>query len=310
MIEIKNVSKNYGNIQALKDVGFYVRKNTVMGLLGQNGAGKTTLLDIITGYKSAGSGDVLINGLSMEQKPVEAKRLIGYVPEKPPLYDEMTVNEYMYFVARIKQIVNSEISEHINEILNITGLANMKNRLLKNLSKGYRQRVGLAQALVGNPEILVLDEPTVGLDPRQVTEVRALVQKLAHTHTIIFSSHILSEVQQLCNRVAILHQGKLCFIDDMTDAVKNDKNSIFELSVKAPEEKFVTALRSLDFIKSIEVLPPAHCSDGITTVLLSCGEEKEPQLKIFTLCTALATPIMELHRRQTTLEQVFLRITS
>jgi len=209
MIDIHHVSKRYGNVLALSDVTLHVPKGTVLGLLGQNGAGKTTLLNVLTGFLAASDGYVLINGFDPLLSPEEAKRHLGYLPEHPPLYDEMTVEEYLWFVSRLRGVSKPAVAKHVAEVMEKTGIADMRRRLLSHLSKGYRQRVGVAQALCGDPEVLILDEPTVGLDPKQITEIRELIRRLAKGRTIVFSSHTLSEVRQLCSHVVILNQGRI-----------------------------------------------------------------------------------------------------
>ena len=209
MIEICNLTRRYGSVQALSHVNLRVEAGCIMGLLGQNGAGKTTLLNILTGYLAPTEGYVLLDGHDPLLEPAMAKRRLGYLPEQPPLYDEMTVQEYLRFAAELKGVARRGIPAHVEEVMALTGLTSMRRRLIGHLSKGYRQRAGMAQALCGDPDILVLDEPTVGLDPKQVTEMRALIRKLGEGRTIVFSSHILSEVQQLCDHVVILDKGKI-----------------------------------------------------------------------------------------------------
>ena len=209
MIEIENVSRRYGSVQALKNVSLRVEKGSVLGLLGQNGAGKTTLLNVLTGYLAPTEGRVLIGGYDTLLQPAQARCQLGYLPEQPPLYDEMTVREYLRFAAELRGVEKRAMKAHVDEIVELTGLTDMRNRMIGHLSKGYRQRTGMAQALCGDPEVLVLDEPTVGLDPKQITEIRSLIRTLGKGRTIVFSSHILSEVQQLCSRVVILHEGRM-----------------------------------------------------------------------------------------------------
>ena len=201
MIELEHVTKLYGSIPALRDVSLHVPKGQTAGLLGRNGAGKTTALNLMTGYFPPTEGKVRIGGKDMLADPRACKRMIGYLPEKPPLYDEMTVEEYLIFVCELREVVRKANKAHVEEILELCALQDMRQRMIGHLSKGYRQRVGIAQALCGSPEILILDEPTVGLDPKQTVEMRELIRRLGEDHTVLFSSHILSEVQQLCSRV-------------------------------------------------------------------------------------------------------------
>lgn len=208
MIEIKNLSKSYGDKKAVSSVSFNVKKGEILGLLGPNGAGKTTTMNMITGYISMSEGTVTVNGIDVLEKPQEAKKMIGYLPEQPPLYLEMTVEEYLSFVYELKKVkMNISKKDHINDVCTTVFIQDVKNRKIKNLSKGYRQRVGFAQALIGKPEVLILDEPTVGLDPNQIMEIRDVIRNLKNEHTIIFSTHILSEVCAVCDRVIVINEG-------------------------------------------------------------------------------------------------------
>ncbi|MBQ8539860.1 MAG: ATP-binding cassette domain-containing protein [Clostridia bacterium] len=208
MIEIKNLCKSYGDKKAVNSISFNVQKGEILGLLGPNGAGKSTTMNMITGYISISAGCVLVNGVDVLENPMEAKKMIGYLPEQPPLYKEMTVWEYLSFVYDLKKVkLNMSKKEHIEDVLKTVSITDVKNRKIKNLSKGYKQRVGFAQALIGKPEILILDEPTVGLDPNQIMEIRDVIRSLKNEHTIIFSTHILSEVCAVCDRVVIINEG-------------------------------------------------------------------------------------------------------
>lgn len=209
MIEVKNLVKKYGNHTAVKNLSFTVEKGQVYGFLGPNGAGKSTTMNIIIGYLSATSGEVLINGHSIFEEPEEAKRYIGYLPEIPPLYLDMTVKEYLFFAAELKKIPKKDRAKNVKEAMEMTMITQMENRLIKHLSKGYRQRVGLAQAVLGYPEIIILDEPTVGLDPKQIIEIRDLIKKLSEKHTIILSSHIMQEISAVCDHILIINKGEL-----------------------------------------------------------------------------------------------------
>ena len=220
MIKVNNLTKKYGSTVALEDVSFSVKKGEVAGFLGPNGAGKSTTMNIITGYLSSTSGTVTIDGFDILEQPTEAKKKIGYLPEVPPLYPDMTVNEYLDFVYELKGAAQKK-EAHFKEICELTGISSVRGRLIRNLSKGYRQRVGIAQTLVGNPPVLILDEPTVGLDPKQIIEVRNLIKKLGQKHTVILSSHILSEVQAVCDRIIVLNNGKL--VADSTSESLSDR---------------------------------------------------------------------------------------
>ncbi len=309
MLKLEGVVKRYGSVYALKDVSFSAPRGQVLGLLGQNGAGKTTALNILTGYLSATQGTVTIGGYDILQNPREAKRLMGYLPEKPPLYDEMSVEGFLRFCCRLKEVDRSAIPGHVDEILHTAGLYEVAGRKLGNLSKGYRQRAGIAQALCGAPEVLVLDEPTVGLDPRQVTEIRALIRKLGDKHTVVFSSHMLHEIQSLCRRVVILHQGHLIREADMEELTGTVGDTVrLRVSVHMKEKKLLPALSGLDCVKRVEVMPTPDADN--TEAILECCRELQPEMKLFTLLCGLQAPLLRLTPMVDTLEEVFLQATS
>ncbi len=309
MLKLEGVTKRYGPVYALKDVSFSALKGQVLGLLGQNGAGKTTALNILTGYLSATRGTVSIGGYDILQNPREAKRLMGYLPEQPPLYDEMMVECYLRFCCKLKEVDRAAIPGHVDEILKTTGLTEVAGRKLLNLSKGFRQRAGIAQALCGAPEVLVLDEPTVGLDPRQVTEIRALIKKLGEKHTVIFSSHMLHEIQSLCRRVVILHQGRLIREADMEELTGTAGDTVrLRVSIHMKERQLLPALSGLDCVKRMEVLPTPDAD--ITEAILECRRDMQPEMKLFTLLCGLQAPILRLTPMYDTLEEVFLQATS
>jgi ABC-2 type transport system ATP-binding protein len=307
LIEVQNVSKRYGSVEALRNVTLKAPQNGVLGLLGQNGAGKTTLLNIITGYLAPTSGRALIDGNDPLLEPEKAKRDLGYLPEHPPLYDEMTVEEYLGFVAALKQVKGRGIPAHVREIMQKTGLMEMRERLLGHLSKGYRQRVGLAQALCGDPDVLVLDEPTVGLDPKQITEIRALIRRLSAGRTIVFSSHNLAEVRQLCDRVVILHHGEVKLDAAIGDVGENDTVTLL-CTVQGSEKRLVASMSHLDGVRAVNVQP----GSGEDEVSLSLLFDKSamPEKQVFTLCSAMSAPILRLARCEDDLEQVFLKAIS
>lgn len=260
MIQLKNITKKYGERIALHDVSFTAEDGEILGLLGLNGAGKSTTMNIITGYIGPTSGTVLVDGFDLMEEPLRARGSIGYLPEQPPLYVDMTVTEYLDFVCNLKK-VKQDHGEHIQEICAQTGISSVSRRVIKNLSKGYRQRVGLAQALVGNPKVLVLDEPTVGLDPSQILEIRTLIKELGRTRTIIVSSHILSEVQEFCNKVVILHQGNM---------IAHDTPEGLSRSLYSPHRVIARIHGNVDTVQSAVAQMPYPCS----VELLG---EKEPQ---------------------------------
>ncbi len=307
MIEVQNVSKRYGSVEALRNVTLTAPKGKVLGLLGQNGAGKTTLLNIITGYLAPTSGRALIDGFDALLEPEKAKRELGYLPEHPPLYDEMTVEEYLAFVAALKQVKAGAVNTHIREIMVKTGLMEMRERLLGHLSKGYRQRVGLAQALCGDPDVLVLDEPTVGLDPKQITEIRTLIRKLSAGRTILFSSHNLGEVRQLCDRVAILHHGEIKLDADIGDMGQSDTVTVL-CTVQGSERRLVASMSHLEGVRGVNVLPQPD--EDEVSLSLVFDTAAMPEKQVFTLCSAMGAPILRMARCEDDLEQVFLKAIS
>lgn len=311
MIELKQVTKRYGATLAVDGLSFRAPEGQIVGLLGQNGAGKTTTLNMLTGYFPPTSGQVLVNGMDMLRDPRTCKRCIGYLPEKPPLYDEMTVAAYLAFVCELKEVERKSIPAHIKEIMATCGLTEVSQRLVGHLSKGYRQRVGVAQALCGNPPVIVLDEPTVGLDPRQVVEIRELMRQLGRNHTVIFSSHLLSEIQQLCQRVIILHKGKLIREADMADLTGGGDTLRLRASIAMKEKQLLPALKGLDCVRRVKVLPTTDVN--ITEVELECatgGDRGDPQTQLFRLLCALDAPLRLLVPQRDTLEEVFLRATA
>ena len=254
MIEVSYLSKRYGNHLAVDNVSFSIEKGEIVGFLGPNGAGKSTIMNIMTGYLSLTDGSVSIDGFDISESPEEAKKRIGYLPEIPPLYIDMTVKEYLYFIYDLKK-VSFPKKPHIEEIARVVKIDNVYNRLIKNLSKGYRQRVGIAQALIGNPDLLILDEPTVGLDPKQILEIRNLIARLGKNHTIILSSHILSEIQEVCERVIIINQGHIVADDTPENLSKNlsDDHSL-SIRVKGTEGEILKILNGVPGIKEIRHL--------------------------------------------------------
>lgn len=307
MIEVRNLSRRYGHVQALRNVNLRVEKGTILGLLGQNGAGKTTLLNILTGYLAPTEGQALIHGYDPLLQPEQAKRHLGYLPEQPPLYDEMTVREYLRFVAELKGVERQAISAHVEEVMSLCGLTEMARRMIGHLSKGYRQRAGMAQALCGDPDVLVLDEPTVGLDPKQVTEIRALIRTLAREHTIVFSSHILSEVQQLCDHVVVLDHGQVKL--DTSLQPQNDlQETTLACTLGAPESQLASRLRALDGVVRVTFMPTAK--PGAASVHITFRQVDEPERRLFALLSSMGVPILHLSRQEDSLEQVFLNVIS
>lgn len=310
MTEFIHVSKNYGPVTGLQDLSFRIGERGIVGLLGQNGAGKTTALNILTGYLPPTAGRVLIDGQDLLKEPAACKRKIGYLPEKPPLYDEMTVAEYLRFAASLREVTRQDIRCHVEEIMQLCSLLDVKGRLIGQLSKGYRQRVGLAQALCGDPSVLVLDEPTVGLDPKQVVEIRQLIRELGKDRLVLFSSHLLPEVQQLCDRVLILNHGRLVRFLDMKD---DDRGRALQLLLTAlgPEEKLLPAFRSLPGIRRVRSLNSLdHEVTEAELTFLPEAEGEDPRVRLFRLLNALDAPLLRLTQKQDSLEELFLQVTS
>ncbi len=308
MIELEHVVKNYGGIPALRDVSFHVHAGETVGLLGRNGAGKTTALNLITGYFPPTEGSVRIGGKEMIAEPRNCKRMIGYLPEKPPLYDEMTVEEYLLFVSELREVVRKANRKHVEEIMELCGLTEMRQRVIGNLSKGYRQRTGIAQALCGAPEILILDEPTVGLDPKQTVEMRELIRRLGESHTVLFSSHLLSEVQQLCSRVIILHEGRM--IRSLELGAEESETIRLRLRVAGQKDVAVNALKALDCVEQAEA--GASAEEGETEILVVCrraDEKGRATDQVFRVLAKMNMPIREMREEKDSLEEVFLRET-
>ena len=312
MIELCNVTKRYGTVEAVSGLSFSAPDGQIVGLLGQNGAGKTTTLNMLTGYFPPTSGEVRVDGMDMLQDPRACKRHIGYLPEKPPLYDEMTVTAYLKFVCELREVKREAIAQHVQHITATCGLTEVAGRLVGHLSKGYRQRVGIAQALCGDPDVLVLDEPTVGLDPKQVREIRELIRQLGKTHTVIFSSHLLPEIQQLCDRVVILHKGKLVREAPMSELTGSDGETLrLRATIAMKERLLVPALNSLECVRRVKVLPTPNAD--YTELELDCVKETErgiAQAQLFRLLAGLDAPLMQLTPVRDTLEEVFLRATT
>ena len=257
MIEVRNLTKHYGSKIAVNNISFKAEEGQVLGFLGPNGAGKSTTMNILTGYISSTEGQAFINGVDILEDPIKAKSFIGYLPEQPPLYFDMTVDEYLNFVYHLKKCTLPKVS-HLNEICDIVKLNDVRKRLIKNLSKGYKQRVGFAQALVGNPKVLILDEPTVGLDPKQIIEIRTLIKKLGRNHTIILSSHILPEIQAVCDRIVVINKGRIV-ADDNADALARnlsaDHKLILHIEGSTEEvKKILSSVTDVVYLKSMENL--------------------------------------------------------
>ena len=309
MIEIKNLVKHYGDKQALKGISFTVNDNEVLGFLGPNGAGKSTTMNIITGFLSSTRGTVKINGHDILEEPELAKKDIGYLPEQPPLYLDMTVEEYLTFMCELKGVAKKERKEHIEMIAKMVGIDAVTGRLIGNLSKGYKQRVGIAQALVGDPPILILDEPTVGLDPNQIIGIRKLIKDLSKNHSVIVSSHILSEIQEIADRVVIIHRGKIAAVDTVKDLSQRLTGSTkLLLSFKGPAKEAASRLKMIQGIADVYIRNSGDLSEVEITTAKVAGDEI--RAAIFFMMAKSGWPILEFRSLDPTLEEVFLSITA
>jgi len=269
LVEVKNLSKRYGNNLAVDNLSFTVNKGQIMGFLGPNGAGKSTTMNIITGYISATEGSVKINGVDIFDEPEEVKKMIGYLPEFPPLYPDMTVKEYLYFVADLKKVEKKQRKQMIADIMEATKITPMADRLIKHLSKGYKQRVGLAQAIMGYPELIILDEPTVGLDPKQIIEMRELIKELSKNHTVILSSHIMQEVSAVCDTIMIIDKGKLIISDKPENlSARLGATGGLRLSVKGDKKDIFAALKGVSRINRI--VRHAYVNPGVVELTVYC----------------------------------------
>ena len=308
MIEVSNLTKKYGDHIAVDHLSFRVEKGQIYGFLGPNGAGKTTTMNILTGYLAATEGTVTIDGRDIQKEPEAAKRNIGYLPELPPLYTEMTVQEYLAFAAELKKVPKKERAKQIGEVMEMTQITDMKNRLIKNLSKGYRQRVGLAQAILGYPEVIILDEPTVGLDPKQIIEIRDLIRRLGENHTIILSSHILSEVSAVCDHIMIIAHGKLV-ASDSPEGLQRLMSGAMELklTVKGDEKRLQEALAQVANVDHMEQLEAQK--DGCVRIKIVSKENTDIREEVFYALADARLPIMEMTHLEKSLEDIFLELT-
>lgn len=309
MIEIKNLVKHYGDKKAVNDISFTVKDNEILGFLGPNGAGKTTTMNIITGYLSSTSGTVKINGHDILEEPELAKKDIGYLPELPPLYLDMTVEEYLKFICDLKKVPKKDRKEHINMIMDMVGISAVSGRLIGNLSKGYKQRVGLAQALVSDPPILILDEPTVGLDPNQIIGIRKLIKQLSKNHSIIVSSHILSEIQEIADRVVIINYGKVAAIDTIMDLSQRlSGTSKLLLSFNGPAKDVSARLKMIPGIADVYIRNPGVPGEVEITLAPKAGNDV--RANVFFMMAKSGWPILEFRSLNPSLEEVFLSITA
>lgn len=308
MIEVKNLVKSYGSHLAVDDLSFTVERGQILGFLGPNGAGKSTTMNMITGYIAATSGSVTIDGNDVFEDPIEAKKMIGYLPEIPPLYLDMSVIEYLEFIAEIKAVKKKERTKMIQDIMKMTKVDDVSNRLIKHLSKGYKQRVGLAGAIVGYPEVLILDEPTVGLDPKQIIEIRDLIKRLSKNHTIILSSHILSEVSAVCDKIMIINKGKLIVSDtpENLSSHMEGANKV-HLLVKGTKDKVAKALKKVEGIDKIDYKTVAEAN--LLDIDIQTKEAIDIREELFYAMVEAGCPIYGLERKVMSLEDIFLELT-
>jgi ABC-2 type transport system ATP-binding protein len=307
MIEVQNLTKRYGENVALNNISFSTGENTVIGFLGPNGAGKSTTMNIITGYLSASSGSVRVGGFDTVDQPGEAKKLIGYLPELPPLYPDMTVREYLNFVYELKKVTLPR-EKHIKEICALLKILDVNKRLIGNLSKGYRQRVGLAQALIGNPPVLILDEPTVGLDPKQIIEVRNLIKSLGKNHTVILSSHILPEIQAVADRILVVNRGKLV-ADGTPFELEHSMSAEHHLTVRmeGAQAEVEKALKNMKFVESVRNF--GEKEPGVWEYEIQVKEGEDLRRPLFALAAKRNWPVLSMTSSDLSLEDVFLRLT-
>ncbi len=307
MIEVRNISKRYGSQKAVEDVSFCVNEGEILGFLGPNGAGKSTVMNIITGYISSTSGKVLVDGKDIVEAPAYAKKQMGYLPEIPPLYEDMTVKEYLYFIYDLKKCKLPKIS-HMKDICSLVGIDDVYSKVIKNLSKGYKQRVGFAQALVGDPKILILDEPTVGLDPRQIAEIRSLIRKLGKRHTVILSSHILPEIQAVCDRIVVINHGKIVANDteeNILTAFEGEKK-LFLTVEGAGRDAIRSALERLPGVNSVSF---SRERKGSLDVEITAQKDSDIRKDVFDTAAKNGWTILEMRSSKLTLEEIFIRLT-
>ncbi len=308
MIEVSHLTKRYGSNTAVEDLSFSVEDGQIYGFLGPNGAGKSTTMNILTGYIAPSAGEALINGHNVIEEPEEARKCIGYLPEVPPVYPDMTVMEYLRFAAELKKIPKDKRSNMISAAVEETGLAEVQGRLIRNLSKGFRQRTGLAQAILGYPDVIILDEPMVGLDPKQIIEIRELIRGLGKKHTVILSSHILSEISAICDHIMIISHGKLVASDTPDNLLKMMQGSgSLELTVKTNKENAHRMFMSLPGVQSLELKDSSE--PNACDVVIDTGADNDLRERIFYLCAQEKAVILRMQQSHASLEEVFLELT-
>ena len=307
MIEVKNVTKKYGKAVAVDDISFEIKEGEIVGLLGPNGAGKSTTMNMLTGFIEQTEGEIIVDGYNMLKKPKKAKKEIGYMPEGVPLYMDLTVKEFVTYMAEIKKVNKKERKEKVEKIIEQTGLKDVEKKLVKNLSRGYKQRVSMAGALVGEPKRLILDEPTVGLDPKQITEIRNLIKDLGKTHTIILSSHILSEVSQICNKVIIINKGKIVAVDtpeNLENKVSN--NNMIYVTVEDKDNKIESVKEKVQGIEKIELIK--NNEDETKEYVIETAKDTDIRKEIFAELAKDNITIFEMKKADSTLEDAFMKL--
>ena len=307
MIQVENVTKKYGSFIAVNNINFEIEEGEIVGFLGPNGAGKSTTMNMITGFIEPSSGRIIVDGYDISKKPKKAKKQIGYMPEGVPLYSDLTVKEFVTYMAEIKGVDRKEKKNKVQEVLEKTGLLDVQNKLTKNLSRGYKQRVSMAGALVGNPKVIILDEPTVGLDPKQVTEIRALIKELGKEHTVILSSHILSEVSQICNRVIIINKGEIIAIDTPENLENKviQENSIY-VTVEDNNGKMEKIKEKLENVKEIKLV--TQNEDNTKKYIITGEKDVDLRKNIFDTFAKEGITIFEMKKADATLEDAFIKL--
>lgn len=307
MIEVKNVTKKYGNFTAIDNISFDVKDGEIVGLLGPNGAGKSTTMNMITGFIEATEGNIIVNGYDISKKPGKAKKQIGYMPEGVPSYQELTAKEFVKYMAELKMVDRKTRKEEIENVIKQTGLEEVQNKLIKNLSRGYKQRVSMAGALVGNPDVLILDEPTVGLDPKQILEIRNLIKELGKKHTVILSSHILSEVSQICERVVIINKGKIVAIDTPENLeTKTQNKNVIYVTVEDKNEKMLIIKDKVKDIQELEYIKDNE--DGTKQYKIVSDEKIDLRKALFVILPKEDITIFELKKAEVSLEDAFMKL--
>lgn len=307
MIEVKNVSKKYGKFYAVRDISFTIKDGEIVGFLGRNGAGKSTTMNMITGFIEPTEGTIIVNGYDVDRKPKKVKEQIGYMPEGTPLYYDLTVKEFVAYMAELKLIPRKERKAAVEKAIEETGLEKVQNKLTKNLSRGYKQRVSMAGAIVGDPKILILDEPTVGLDPKQVIEIRELIKSFRKNHTVILSSHILSEVSQICEKVIIIDKGEVVAVDTPNNLEKETvENNVLRLTIEDESDKFETIKEAISNIKEIKFV--GKNDDKSKDYIVETNTDADIRKEMFSKCAELGVVILEMKKDTASLEDAFIKI--